>query len=241
MIARLQSVVLDAADIAAEAGFYRGLTDWPQQDAEDDWITLAPGTGWTVSFQLAPDHVPPQWPGQARPQQAHLDLRVGDLDAGIARAIGLGATDTGRGGESWRTVLDPAGHPLDICYKADNPGTTLFGVTLDCPDAKALSRFYAEVLGWPVTWEGDGIAMIGNDGEQPMLFQQVEEYTAPQWPDPAHPQQVHLDLEVPDADAAQTAETQVLALGATRLGGGGQTFRVYADPAGKPFCLCWRE
>jgi predicted enzyme related to lactoylglutathione lyase len=236
MIATLGSVVLDAADIAAESGFYRQLTGWRQESAGDDWITLAPGSGWTVSFQLAPDHVRPEWPGQTHPQQAHLDLRVSDLGAAIARAVELGATDTGRGGDSWRTVLDPAGHPLDICFKADNPGTTLYGVTLDCPDAKALCRFYAEVLGWPVTWEGDGIAMIGNDGEQPMLFQQVDGYTAPQWPDPAHPQQLHLDLDVTDADAA---EKQVLALGASRLGGGGETFRVFADPAGKPFCLCW--
>jgi Glyoxalase-like domain len=29
----------------------------------------------------------------------------------------------------------------------------------------------------------------------------------------------------------------VLALGARPLPGGGETFRVYADPAGHPFCL----
>jgi hypothetical protein len=37
-----------------------------------------------------------------------------------------------------------------------------------------------------------------------------------------------------------TAEREVLALGATRLPGDGQDFRVYADPAGHPFCLIWR-
>ena len=35
------------------------------------------------------------------------------------------------------------------------------------------------------------------------------------------------------------AEPRVLALGATRLPGGGDDFRVYADPAGHPFCLVW--
>jgi hypothetical protein len=29
----------------------------------------------------------------------------------------------------------------------------------------------------------------------------------------------------------------VLALGATELPGGGEGFKVYADPAGHPFCL----
>jgi hypothetical protein len=33
-------------------------------------------------------------------------------------------------------------------------------------------------------------------------------------------------------------EPKVLALGAKRLPGGEATFRVYADPAGHPFCLC---
>lgn len=59
-------------------------------------------------------------------------------------------------------------------------------------------------------------------------------YTAPQWPDPARPQQFHLDVLVGDLDAAEEA---VLALGITKLEGGGKTFRVYADPANKPFCL----
>ena len=35
------------------------------------------------------------------------------------------------------------------------------------------------------------------------------------------------------------AEPKVLALGARRLPGEGGDFRVYADPAGHPFCLVW--
>ena len=49
-------------------------------------------------------------------------------------------------------------------------------------------------------------------------------------PDPARPQQMHLDVMVEDVAAAGP---RVLALGATKLGGPG----VYADPAGHPFCL----
>jgi hypothetical protein len=78
------------------------------------------------------------------------------------------------------------------------------------------------------------MAMIGNDGEQPVLFQQVAGYTPPRWPDPAYPQQFHLDVAVDDLD---TGEQAVLAIGATRLPGGEETFRVFADPASKPFCL----
>jgi Glyoxalase-like domain len=110
------------------------------------------------------------------------------------------------------------------------------GVMLDCPDATALSHFYAELLGKPVTYEADGVAMIGQDGEQPVMFQQVDQYKAPRWPDPAYPQRIHLDVTVQDVDAA---ERGALDIGATRLDGAGQSWRVYADPAGKPFCLVW--
>ena len=215
------------------SAFYRGLAGWTEARADDDWITLSTPDGWTISLQLAPDHQPPTWPGQARPQQAHLDLRVPDLEAGLTRALELGGTLL-RKNETWHTVADPAGHPFDLCLNANDPNTTLMGVMLDCPDAKVLSAFYAELLGKSVTYEADGMAMIGNDGEQPLLFQQVADYTAPRWPDPAYPQQYHLDVLVDDFEAAERA---VLALGARRMEGGGKSFRVYVDPADKPFCL----
>ena len=151
-------------------------------------------------------------------------------------------------GDGWRIAVqrspghvsprwpDPAGHPFDLCLFSANQQTTLMGVMLDCPDARELSAFYAELLGKPVTYEGEGVAMIGEDGAQPVLFQQITGYHAPRWPDPAYPQQFHLDVTVGDVDAAEAA---ALKLGATSLSSGGMNWRVYADPAGKPFCLCW--
>ncbi len=75
--------------------------------------------------------------------------------------------------------------------------------------------------------------MASGDGGS-IMFQQVSEYNAPRWQDPAHPQQAHLDIKVDDLDAG---EVRALELGATRLDGGGAQFRVFADPAGHPFCL----
>ena len=120
----------------------------------------------------------------------------------------------------------------------NNFAAFLMGLMLDCPDAKALGAFYSQLLGKPVTYEADGMAMIGADGEQPLMFQQVADYTPPRWPDPAHPQQIHLDVMVDDFEAAERA---VLALGARRLNVETPTFRVYADPADKPFCLTRHE
>lgn len=235
MIGSLRTVVLDGRDIAELALFYTALAGWTPEYADDEWVTLRTVDGWRVGLQHAPDHVPPRWPDQAHPQQAHLDLRVPDLDAASARAVELGASLL-RKDETWHTLADPAGHPFDLCLKADDARTTLMGVMLDCPDAAALSAFYAELLGKPVTYQADGMAMIGDDGDQPVLFQQVEAYAAPAWPDPSRPQQLHLDVRVADIEAAERA---ALAIGATRLPGDGENWRVYADPAGKPFCLVW--
>jgi hypothetical protein len=84
-----------------------------------------------------------------------------------------------------------------------------------------------------VTYDGPEGALITGGGKS-LMFQQVGEYNPPAWPDPARPQQAHLDILVDDLDAGQA---RALELGASRLDGGGKTFRVFADPAGHPFCL----
>ena len=110
------------------------------------------------------------------------------------------------------------------------------GLIIDCPDAAALARFYGEVLGWTVQAEDDDWAEIKADYGQVISFQQVADYRPPRWPSQDVPQQMHLDLMVTDLDAA---EPLVLALGATRAEHQpGETFRVFLDPAGHPFCLC---
>ena len=132
--------------------------------------------------------------------------------AAAERAVGLGATRLADG-PTWITLADPAGHPFDLCQKDGvGPAMALFAVTIDAPEG----------------------ALISGDGKN-VMFQQVSDYTPPRWPDPAAPQQAHLDITVDDLDAA---EARALELGASRLTGGGDGFRVYADPAGHPFCLC---
>jgi len=235
MIGTLKSVVLDAPDIAKLAAFYANLAGWTQQYADDEWITLVTDDGPRICFQLAPDHVPPRWPDPAYPQQAHLDLYAPDIDAAADRAVAAGATRLG-GGETWHTLADPAGHPFDLCRGEPDAPVALFAVTLDCEDAKALSHFYAELLGMEVRYEGDEGSLIGADGQGQVMFQRIADHRRPQWPDPAYPQQFHLDVLIDDVEAA---EPRALAIGAVRLPGEGGNWRVYADPAGHPFCLTW--
>ena len=55
----------------------------------------------------------------------------------------------------------------------------------------------------------------------------------PRWPDPAYPQQMHLDIRVGDLDAV---DALVVNRGGTRLAEF-DDHRVYADIIGHPFCL----
>jgi catechol 2,3-dioxygenase-like lactoylglutathione lyase family enzyme len=109
-------------------------------------------------------------------------------------------------------------------------------VVLDCPDPRALAAFYAEVLGGTVTDNDDWIDLDLPGGQQ-LAFQAAPGYVPPRWPAPDGSQQFHLDLTVEDLDVA---EKGVLALGARPLDteDRARSFRVYADPAGHPFCLC---
>jgi hypothetical protein len=97
-------------------------------------------------------------------------------------------------------------------------------VVIACPKERReeLDAFYAGLLGherWRLPRLAFGEARTG--------------YEPPQWPDPDHPQQLHLDLFVRDLDAAGRI---ALERGATLLQDKGR-YRSYADPIGHPFCL----
>ncbi|MER5255267.1 MULTISPECIES: VOC family protein [unclassified Streptomyces] len=112
-------------------------------------------------------------------------------------------------------------------------------VVLDCPDPLALATFYAAVVGGTPKDDGDGWASLDGTGGTPLAFQAAPGHEPPQWPSAAHSQQFHLDLHVAQAEM-DAVEKEVLALGATVLDAQDRdrSFRVYADPAGHPFCLC---
>jgi catechol 2,3-dioxygenase-like lactoylglutathione lyase family enzyme len=105
-------------------------------------------------------------------------------------------------------------------------------VVIDCPDPHALALFYSELLGLPITYQSDDWVVIAEDeATSGFAFQLAPDHQPPQWPDPAHPQQIHVDVMVDDV---ATADRAVIELGARPLDGGEH---VYADPAGHPFCL----
>jgi catechol 2,3-dioxygenase-like lactoylglutathione lyase family enzyme len=106
---------------------------------------------------------------------------------------------------------------------------------IDCPDPQALAAFYSAITGWPVGPDGGDWVELRGDTGATIAFQLAPDHQPPVWPSADRPQQVHLDFDVPDLDVG---EEQVLALGARKTEfQPGETFRVFLDPAGHPFCL----
>jgi catechol 2,3-dioxygenase-like lactoylglutathione lyase family enzyme len=107
---------IDAPDANALADFYRELLGWTTGVEEPGWVILRPpGGGHTLNFQTEPRYVRPVWPAGPGDQQMmmHLEIGVDDLEAGVARAVALGATLAGfQPQRDVRVCLDPAGHPF---------------------------------------------------------------------------------------------------------------------------------
>ncbi len=110
----------------------------------------------------------------------------------------------------------------------------LHHVVIDTTDPAALAGFYSSLLGLPVTYSSDDFVVVSLDTRTSGLaFQLAGDHQPPRWPDPAYPQQLHLDVMVEDpAEAGRAVEE----LGARRIG----EDHVYADPSGHPFCLVRR-
>ena len=111
-----------------------------------------------------------------------------------------------------------------------------FGVVaIDCPDPVGLAQFYGAITGWEMVEAGEDWVELGADTGATIAFQLAPGHRPPVWPGDEHPQQMHIDFDVPDLDEGERA---VLALGARKAEfQPGDTFRVFIDPAGHPFCL----
>jgi len=229
----------------ALASFYAELLG--MRIIREDWLVIAEDESSfpRLAFGDGPseDYRPPRWPDPEHPQQLHLDIAVGDLEAGEELALRLGATRLQDKGE-YRSYADPARHPFCLCRDTagGEAGTPLPGrldrVVFDCFSPRALAAFYEELLGMRTRKQDspDCVVIAGDDGSAPMLaFQHAPKFKPPRWPDPAYPQQLHLDLHVEDGEAAQELAER---LGAIRLPARGGSCPVYADPAAHPFCLC---
>lgn len=125
----------------------------------------------------------------------------------------------------------------------------LHQVVLDTTDTRALAEFYRALLGYEYRPgdeapdpEGDEwLSLVPPGGGVQVCFQQVPSLPEATWPDGPVPQQLHLDLTVPDRASLAAEHERITRLGARLLRDESEGFEeplyVYADPAGHPFCL----
>lgn len=120
-VAKLAMVTLDCSDPKASAEFWSAMLGWEVVHSEAEYAMLS-GPSNALGFGLVEDYVPPPWPNPNGSKQFHFDLAVDDLDGAADSAVGLGATLVDpQPGETWRVLLDPAGHPFCLT-KAENWG-----------------------------------------------------------------------------------------------------------------------
>jgi Glyoxalase-like domain len=126
-------------------------------------------------------------------------------------------------------------------------------IVLDSKDARGLAEFYRQLLGLryrpgdePPAGEFDPIGqdwlvLQDSTGHPRLAFQQVAELAKVTWPTGPHHQQMHLDFTVPRAEDLDSQHDRALSLGARlledRSDDADEPLRVYADPAGHPFCI----
>lgn len=127
-------------------------------------------------------------------------------------------------------------------------------LVLDCTDARELAEFYRQLLELryragdeppdPGSADPNGpdwLVLENPAGGCRLAFQQVQALPEPTWPDGPQPQMAHLDLTVATSAALDAAHRRALGLGARLLRDRSddpqEPLRVYADPAGHPFCV----
>jgi catechol 2,3-dioxygenase-like lactoylglutathione lyase family enzyme len=133
--------------------------------------------------------------------------------------------------------------------EADRGFPELRQVVLDTTDARLLAEFYRQLLGFryrpgdehPDPAGDDWLVLRDAPGRTQVAFQQVAALPEATWPEGPVPQQLHLDLTVPTKADLDAQHDRALALGAQLLEDRSEDpdepLRVYADPAGHPFCI----
>ena len=103
---------VDCDDPAALATFYSKLLGLEVAHSSDEYAMIT-GEGPAIGFGRVDGYEPPAWPNPNGSKQYHFDLAVDDIGAAEAAAIALGATVAEpQTGETWRVLIDPAGHPF---------------------------------------------------------------------------------------------------------------------------------
>lgn len=111
-------------------------------------------------------------------------------------------------------------------------------LVLECSDPEELARFWQEVLDLPDPEGGPSWLTLTWRPVGRFSFHRVADYQPPVWPGQHGEQPAHFDLLVDDLESACRAFEKAGGRPLTEeLDPGPKAWRIYADPAGHPFCL----
>ena len=84
-------------------------------------------------------------------------------------------------------------------YRGDMIGS-FESIIVDCPDPRALARFYSELLGAEIVqYDPERAELLPPGNSRPLItFQLVEEYTPPRWAGQDVGQQLHIEVKPED-------------------------------------------
>lgn len=111
-------------------------------------------------------------------------------------------------------------------------------LVFECEDPERSAHFWAQVLDLDPPHGDPAWLTLHWEPVGRFSFHRVERYRPPVWPGESGEQQTHFDLLVDDLDEASRTVEQAGGTPLTAvLDPGPEAWRIYADPAGHPFCL----
>lgn len=118
----------------------------------------------------------------------------------------------------------------------------LNSVVIDCDNVEKLSDFYQKLLGWEKKVynhgkNGDWVVLRNKEESTTcIVFQQVDDYEYPVWPQEKEKQQqmMHLDFY---SDNVEESVRHALECGAVLADLQTGDWQVLIDPVGHPFCI----
>jgi len=233
MTVRLVSLVHDALDPDALAGFWASALRWTPVGRH----AIGPAAGDPTSFvlQFRPTDVTKT--GQNR---IHFDLTtdsVAEQSRSVDALLALGAThvDVGQSPEETHVVLaDPEGNELCVIEPTNFLATCPRLGAVNCDGTHGLGVFWSRALGWPLVWDHEEeTAVQAPSGDGPKITWSGTPLM-PGW----GVERIHFHV-VPDiGTSGNAALDELLALGATRPDQPGCDEAIaLADVDGNPFCL----
>jgi predicted enzyme related to lactoylglutathione lyase len=115
------NVVIDCADHAVVVPFWEAALGWASVRLNDQFVLLRAPEDRRAAFDILFQRVPEPKVGKNR---VHIDFDAGDMEAEVARLVGLGASVVARhsvGDFRWTIVADPEGNEFCVAIRDLTP------------------------------------------------------------------------------------------------------------------------